>query len=96
MIQVLKGYMTTKQAAKYLGYDPDYICSLCINEKLPGAGKFGNAWAIPEQSVYEYKPGLQGQAAINARKEAECRKLQDDLAAQGIPISTALVAAILG
>ena len=71
MAQVLKGYMTTRQVAECLGYDPDYICSLCINGKLPGAGKFGNAWAIPEQSVYEYKPGLQGQAAVQARKQAK-------------------------
>ncbi len=71
MAQVIENYMTTKEAAEYLGYDPDYVCSLCINNKLPGAGKFGNAWAIPKQSVHEYKPGLQGQAAVNARKEAE-------------------------
>ena len=39
---------------------------------------------------------LQGQAAVNARKEAECQKMQYNFAAQGIPISLAWAAAILG
>ena len=68
----MKGYMSTKEAATYLGYDQDYICYLCIKGKLPGAEKLGDwMWSIPEKSVYEYKPGLQGFAVIRARKKAE-------------------------
>ena len=54
MTQAIKGYMTTSEAAKYLEYDPDYVCQLCIDGKLIGATKFGKMWAIPEKSVYRY------------------------------------------
>lgn len=51
---MIEGHMTTTEAAQHLGYDPDYICSLCINGKLPGATKFGKVWAIPEKSIIKY------------------------------------------
>ena len=65
---MLTDCMTTKEAAEYLGYNPDSVCNLCINGKLSGAFKFGKAWAIPKQSVYTYKKGLQGFAAEKAKK----------------------------
>lgn len=68
---MLNEYMSTKEAADFLGYDADYICYLCIHDKLPGARKFGKSWAIPEKAVREYKPGLQGFAAVKERKNAE-------------------------
>ncbi len=52
---MITGYMTTTEAAKYLNYDPDYICALCIQKEFPGATKFGNAWAIPEEDVITYR-----------------------------------------
>ena len=68
----MKGYMTTKQAAEYLDYTTEYISYLCKKGKLSGAERAGvKVWLIPEQSVYEYKPGLQGFAAVKARKLAE-------------------------
>ena len=65
----MQGYMTARQAAKYLGYGINYISYLCSKGKLPGAKKFGNLmWAIPEKSVYDYEPGLQGFALLYKRK----------------------------
>lgn len=69
---MLKGYMTTAEAAEHLEYNPDYICYLCKKGNFQGAEKFGNKmWAIPEQSVIEYKKNGQGFAAVKARKEAQ-------------------------
>ena len=68
---MLNEYMSTKEAADFLGYDTAYIRYLCIHKKLPGAEKFNNDWAIPEKSVREYTPGLQGFAAVKERKNAE-------------------------
>ena len=68
---MLKEYMTTTEAAKYLGYHSDSVCNLCINGKLSGATKFGKSWAIPRKSVEGYKKGAQGFAAVKARKEKE-------------------------
>ena len=75
----MKGFMTTKQAADYLGYDPDYICMLCANGKLLGAEKFSGVWSIPEQSVWGYTPAPQGFAVVKARKQAEKALRQAEL-----------------
>ena len=68
---MLKDYMTTKEAAKFLGYHSDSVCNLCIKGKLPGATKFGKSWAIPRKAVEGYEKGPQGFAADKERKEAE-------------------------
>lgn len=71
---MLSGYMTTTEAAKYLEFNPDYICSLCKKGDLPGAKKFGSKmWAIPKRAVYNYEKNGQGFASIKARKEKEKR-----------------------
>lgn len=66
--EILKDCMTTTEAAEYLGYHSDSVCNLCIKGKLLGAFKFGKSWAIPKQSVYDYKRGPQGFAAVKAQK----------------------------
>lgn len=68
---MLKEYMTTTEAAEYLGYNSDSVCNLCIKDKLPGAKKFGKMWAIPREAVVTYKRGKQGFAAVKERKEAQ-------------------------
>lgn len=69
---MLKGYMTTAEAAEYLEYNPDYICYLCKKGNFQGAEKFGNKmWAIPEEEVKKYQKNGQGFAAEKARKEAQ-------------------------
>ncbi|GEM_PF-4010772 len=83
---MLEGYMTTNEAAKYLGYDPDYICQLCINKKLKGATKFGKMWAIPEEVVHIYPNRKEEEkktwlAEINAAiREGIAKKMTADLA----------------
>ena len=68
---MLKEYMTTTEAAEYLGYNSSSVCYLCMHGKLQGAEKFGKSWAIPKQSVYGYEKNGQGFAAVKARKEKE-------------------------
>ncbi|MBQ6664154.1 MAG: helix-turn-helix domain-containing protein [Synergistaceae bacterium] len=71
---MLKEYMTTTEAAEYLGFNPDYVCSLCKKGSFSGAIKFGSKmWAIPEKSVHSYEKNGQGGAAIKARKEKKRR-----------------------
>lgn len=68
----MKGYMTTQEAAKYLGYRFEYISYLCAKGKMQGAERAGKwVWLIPEQSVYEYNPGPKGFAIDKARRDAE-------------------------
>lgn len=77
--EILRDCMTTAEAAEYLGYNSDSVCNLCINGKLSGAFKFGKAWAIPKQSVYNYEKGPQGFAVGKTRKEAEKKTWLDML-----------------
>lgn len=76
----MEGYMTTQEAAEYLDYRMEYISVLCSTGKLPGAKKMGKKmWIIPEKSVFEYKPGPQGFAAVRERERAEAaRKKAED------------------
>ena len=72
MINGQENYMSVEEAAVYLKHTTRSIRGLCNSGKLPGATKIGKkVWAIPEQSVKNYVKGLQGFAAVKARKEAE-------------------------
>ena len=72
MINGKENYMSVEEAAVYLKHTTRSIRGLCNSGKLPGATKIGKkVWAIPEQSVKNYVKGLQGFAAVKARKEAE-------------------------
>ena len=65
-------FMTTKEAADFMGYAHDYVSRLCRDGKLPGAQMVAQkVWVIPTQSVIDYQPGPQGFAAVQARKRAE-------------------------
>jgi hypothetical protein len=39
--------MTTKEAAKKWGVTPRQVQLLCVQGRIPGAVRFGHAWAIP-------------------------------------------------
>lgn len=43
-------YMTIKEAAELWGLSPRWIQTLCANNKITGAVKFGHAWAIPREA----------------------------------------------
>ena len=40
-------YMTVRQAAEKWNLSPRSVQQLCTQGRIPGAGKFGKAWAIP-------------------------------------------------
>jgi len=70
--------MTTEEAAKYLKYTTSYVCQLIKSGKISGAKKISQkAWLIPKTSIFDYKPGLQGFAAINAKKRAEAQEIKN-------------------
>lgn len=43
-------YMTIKEAAKKWNISARRIQVLCINDRIPGATRFGHQWAIPADS----------------------------------------------
>lgn len=47
---VLDGYIQIKEAAKKWEIGERRINELCLNGRIEGAVKFGNTWAIPEDS----------------------------------------------
>ena len=44
----MKDYMTIKEAAETWGVSRRWAQTLCANDKIGGAVKFGHAWAIPK------------------------------------------------
>lgn len=64
--------MTVEEAAKQLKYTKSAVCNICRRGEFPGARRVGQrVWIIPRASVMNYKRGLQGFAAVQARKRAE-------------------------
>jgi hypothetical protein len=58
----MNGYVKTDDMARRWNVSARQIQLLCQNGKIEGASKFGNAWAIPENTpkptrTGEYKPG---------------------------------------
>ena len=46
----LEGYIQIKEAAKKWEIGERRINELCLNGRIEGAVKFGNTWAIPEDT----------------------------------------------
>ena len=46
----MNGYLTLKEASARWGISDRRINVLCLQGRIPGATKFGNAWAIPEEA----------------------------------------------
>ncbi len=63
----LEGYIQIKEAAKKWEIGERRINELCLNGRIEGAVKFGNTWAIPENSE---KPA---DARIKSGKYIKCR-----------------------
>ena len=47
----MDGYIQIKEAAKKWEIGERRINELCLNGRIEGAVKFGNTWAIPEDSA---------------------------------------------
>lgn len=43
----MQGYMTLKEASEKWGISDRRINRLCLENRIPGATKLGNMWAIP-------------------------------------------------
>lgn len=43
----MQGYMTLKEASEKWGISDRRINNLCLQNRIPGATKLGNMWAIP-------------------------------------------------
>lgn len=63
----MEGYIQIKEAAKKWEIGERRINELCLNGRIEGAVKFGNTWAIPENSK---KPA---DARIKSGKYIKCR-----------------------
>ncbi len=46
----MDGFITLKEAAEKWGIGDRRINALCLQGRIPGATKFGNTWAIPENA----------------------------------------------
>ena len=47
---IMDGYIQIKDAAKKWGIGPRRINELCLQGRIEGAIKFGNTWAIPNNT----------------------------------------------
>ena len=48
---IRENYMTAPQAAEYLGITRNRVGRLCLEGRFNGAGKVGDTWLIPRESV---------------------------------------------
>ena len=70
--EIRNEYVTTPQAAEMLRISRRQIGWLCTENKFEGAGKIGDMWLIPRESVENYtreKPGPKKYQAM--KKELE-------------------------
>ena len=89
-MEEIKGFMTTMEAAKYMKLTQSQICWICNKGGFKGACRFGRTWAIPVQSVKDYRPAPKGFAATreakNRQAAAELAELNATIrAAKGLP-----------
>ena len=73
---VLEGYMTVKEAARYLNRSESLVRKLCSQGKIKGAIKIGTNWLIPKKAIVRYTPGPKGFAVMWARLKSEQMKLK--------------------
>ena len=77
---MIEDFMTVKDAAKQLGYTDSAVCHICRQGGFPGVQRLGQKmWLIPAEAVKNYRRGLQGFAAVKARKQQEEAKLMAEL-----------------
>jgi hypothetical protein len=46
----MDGYVTIREIAENWKLTPRRVQLMCANGEIPGALKFGNAWAVPEDA----------------------------------------------
>lgn len=53
-------YLTPRQVAGQIGFQPRTITRWCREGKLNGAVKVGRVWRIPQESLYLYVGRING------------------------------------
>ena len=70
--EIRNKYVTTPQAAEMLKLSKRQIIGLCNRNRFSGAGKIGDIWLIPRESVENYergKPGPRGNEELKKENE---------------------------
>ena len=61
-------YLTAAAAASRLGTDERRVRAWCAAGYLPGAGRFGRAWYIPEAALAAFQRPPRGNPAWTGKK----------------------------
>ena len=48
---MIEGYKSIKEISEEWGLTPRRIQIMCVEGRIPGAGKIGRTWAIPSDAV---------------------------------------------
>ena len=70
--EIRESYLTVQQLAEILNISSRHITYLCNKNRFPGAGKIGDIWLIPRESVENYergKPGPRGNEELKKENE---------------------------
>jgi len=65
------GYIKIQEASLKWGISERRINTLCLEGRIPGAIKFGNTWAIPENAERPIDLRIKTGRYINARKSVK-------------------------
>lgn len=65
---MIEGYATVKEISKKWGLTPRTVQIMCVEGKIEGVTKFGNAWAIPANTVKPTDNRITSGEYINWRK----------------------------
>jgi hypothetical protein len=65
------GYIKIQDASLKWGISERRINTLCLEGRIPGAIKFGNTWAIPENAERPIDLRIKTGRYINARKSVK-------------------------
>ena len=65
----MEGFLTIKEVAEKWNITGRQVQKMCSEGKIPGASKFGNAWAIPEDAKKPNDGRITSGAYINWRKK---------------------------
>lgn len=65
----MDGFLTIKEVAEKWNITPRRVQILCVEGKIPGASKFGRAWAIPQDAEKPIDGRITSGKYINWRKK---------------------------
>ncbi|MDY4770603.1 MAG: NTP transferase domain-containing protein [Lachnospiraceae bacterium] len=77
-------YLSVKETAQRWGVSPRRVHQYCKEERVPGAKRLGNAWAIPENAVKPQDPRRRKKIEKVAGGEKKVERVGAVIAAAGI------------